>query len=195
MATDGLKFDSVDPAKMLILMALPAESQGLIEKWADQHGASLVFTGMGMIKATQKTTQAILEIKPDFILNLGTAGSRQFAVGTVVECIEIVRRDHPVRFLNKKLVLSGISILPKTNCGTADNIDSSDAAGNYGVVDMEAYAIASVSKEFKIACAVIKCVTDSSEQNVKEMWETNTQAAAKALHQFLMTAKRPPVKN
>lgn len=176
-------------------MALPQESQGLIEKWAAEHGSPLVFTGMGMIKAAQKTTQAILANSPEFVLNLGTAGSRNFDVGTLVECTEVCRRDSAIRFLNKKLQIKKVFDLPETNCGSADFVDSSENAKKFGVLDFEAYALASVCNDFKIPCSMIKYVTDSSNHNAKEQWEKNTLAAAKALSHFLNSVKCPSVKN
>ncbi len=166
-------------------MALPAESQGLIEKWVEDHGHALVFTGMGLLNATQKTTQAIHDHQPKFILNLGTAGSRRHKVGEVVECNEFVRRDQTLSFLNKKISMNAFSKLPTTSCGSADFVDTTENINQYGVVDMEAYAMASVCKDLNIDFGCVKFVSDISDQNVKTQWEENTKAAADALFQFL----------
>lgn len=168
------------------MMALPAESQGLIEKWAEHHGAALVFTGMGMLNATLKTTQGIHQFNPRFILNLGTAGSRQFKVGELVECTEFLRRDQTLSFLNQKISINGFSKLPKASCGSGDFVDFTENIKKFGVVDMEAYAIASVCKSLNIDCGFVKFVSDVSEQNVKKQWEENTKTAAISLQQFLI---------
>lgn len=170
---------------MLILMALPAESQGLIEKWTESQEVPLIFTGMGLINATQKTTQAIQKFNPHFVLNLGTAGSRQHKVGELVECTELLRRDQTLSLLNKKISINGFSNLPKTSCGSADFVDSSESISQFGVVDMEAYAIVTVCKNLNIECGFIKFVSDVSGHDVKKQWEENAKSVAKALHQFL----------
>jgi adenosylhomocysteine nucleosidase len=122
MATERTEFHK----KMLILMALPQESQGLIEPWAEQRQTPLVYTGMGMVNAAAKTTEAILKYQPDFVLNLGTGGSRKFKIGEVVECVEFIRRDQVISFLNRKIKISNFTKLKSTNCGTADFVDGTD---------------------------------------------------------------------
>lgn len=166
-------------------MALPQESQGLIEKWAEQHGSRLIFTGVGLINAAAKTTESIAKFRPQFVLNLGTAGSRQFSPHVLLECTEFLRRDQTLSFLNRKISSTAFSKLPKTNCGSADFVDMSENVNRFGVVDMEAYAIASVCKDLQVQFGVIKFVTDVSDHDVKKQWEKNSKAASLALLQFL----------
>ena len=73
----------------LLLMALPQESQGLFEA----AGIKVYYTGVGKIKSTYAAAKLIEAHKPQWILNLGTAGSKKVAPGTLVECSRYVQRD------------------------------------------------------------------------------------------------------
>ena len=181
-------FQSIETSKMLILMALPLESQGLIEKWAEQHKVPLVFTGMGLIHAAAKATEAIHKFQPQFVLNLGTAGSHQMKPGTVVECTEFLRRDLTLSLLNKKITTTARTSLQATSCGSADNVDTTEAVKGFGVVDMEAYALATVCKIHQVEFCALKVVSDVSKFNVKAEWEKNLQICSEKLYQALTTA-------
>ena len=191
MATERADFHK----KMLILMAVPQESQGLIEPWAKHRQIPLIFTGMGLVNAAAKTAEAIVKYQPEWILNLGTGGSRKFTAGTVVECIEFNRRDHPISFLNKKIKIPSQTQLQTTNCGSADFVDVTDQVEQFGIVDMEAYAIASVCQNFKIKMTCVKSVSDDSTgtpdlKKVKSDWEKNLNICSKNLFEFLQQVEK-----
>ena len=185
MATERTHFHK----KMLILMALPQESQGLIESLAKLRQTPLVFTGLGMVNAAAKTTEAILKYQPEWVLNLGTGGSRQFKIGAVVECVEFIRRDQAISFLNKKLKVPARTKLPTTTCGSADFVDVTEHIEKFGIVDMEAYAIAIVCQNFKIKFTCVKSVSDDSAGEVKSSWEKNSKLCAKNLFEFLQAQR------
>lgn len=169
-------------------MALPEESQGLIEKWAQAQGIPLVFTGMGMIQASAKATEAIQKFQPQFILNLGTAGSQRFPTGTVVECTEFLRRDSTLPFLNKKITVAARTSLAAALCGSADHVGSTEDVKRFGVVDMEAYALATICKKHMVEFCAVKVVSDGSKLNVKSEWENNLRMCSEKLYQALSTA-------
>ena len=52
-----------------------------------------VKTGIGKVKAAVKAQEAIINIKPDFVLNIGTAGSVKHAVGDIIVCSDFLDRD------------------------------------------------------------------------------------------------------
>lgn len=187
MATERADFHK----KMLILMALPQESQGLIEPWAQAREIPLIFSGMGLINATLTTTEAILKFQPEWILNLGTGGSRRFKTGDVVECVEFIRRDQPISFLNKKIKTSQHTKLPVTNCGSADHVDVTEHIEQFGIVDMEAYAIATVCQNFKIKLTCVKTVSDDSAGDAKINWKKNLKICSTNLFEFLQTLAAP----
>ena len=70
-------------------MALSHESQGLFEA----QGLKVHYTGVGKVKATFTAAQMLEKSKPDWVLNLGTAGSKKIKVGELVEVTQFVQRD------------------------------------------------------------------------------------------------------
>lgn len=164
----------------LIFMALPQESQGLFEA----QGLKVHYTGVGKIKTTFAATKLIQELKPDFVLNLGTAGSRKFKQGEIVECTRFVQRD-PLfaEFSQKVFETTAITTLPQVTCGTADFVDYDEPKVQCDVYDMEAYALAYVCDQFKVKFNSIKYITDSSDQNAVKDWKANLSLASRALLQ------------
>lgn len=171
---------------VIILIALKKESNGLIEQTAAIHGIQVHYTGMGMLAAAQKTTEIICKHNPTWILNLGTAGSRHFPVGQMVECIQFSNRT--VQLLGKlKYTIESqpISSWPKAHCGSSDHIDLTDAAHEFEVLDMEAFAMASVCKKMNVRFNAIKYITDNSQGDVSVKWHQQLEAVSLALQKAL----------
>ncbi len=180
MATD-------EKPKMLIVMALPQESDGLIEKIiSEKHkNAVLIYTGVGLIAAAQKTTEAILQHKPDWVLNLGTVGSRKFSKSALIECTEFIYRGEISYIIKNKHTVMAFSNLPTASCASADHVDMGPVAEKYEVMDMEAFAIAKVCENYKIKFNSVKYVTDSSDATMLADWKINLKHGAVALSEFL----------
>ncbi len=185
---------------LMILMALKQESKGLFES----EGIKIYYTGVGKVKATYSAVKLIEIHKPKWVLNLGTAGSKRWPVGTLVECTEFVQRDgmfaptqfaqgntliDPTQLIQRATPLfpqktyksTAISNLPQVTCGTADFVEFGEPKLACDIFDMEAYALAYVCDQQKIKFNAIKYITDSSDKNVLSDWTKNLEAASKAL--------------
>jgi adenosylhomocysteine nucleosidase len=173
--------------KMLIVMALPQESDGLIEKVIEKNGnqAVLIYTGVGLISAAQKTTEAILKFQPVSVLNLGTAGSRKFSISQLIECTEFIYRGETSYMIKNKHKVDPLTNLSRAICASADHVDMNENALKYEVMDMEAYAIAKVCEEYNVRFNSIKYVTDSSDETMLQDWKVNLKHGATALQKFL----------
>lgn len=162
---------------LMILMALKQESQGLFEG----EGIKVYYTGVGKVKATYAAVKLIELHKPKWVLNLGTAGSKRFSVGQLVECTQFVQRDTADLFPQKIYKTTAITDLPEAICGTADFVEFAEPRVACDIFDMEAYALAYVCDQQKIKFNSIKYITDSSDKNVLADWSKNIEAAGKAL--------------
>lgn len=147
-----------------------------------------VFSGIGKARASMVLTQSILELSPDFVLNIGTAGSIHHAVGDIVVCRRFIDRD--LRPLVDNGVISEIDlsnrllsedapinrILDRVNnitetCNTGDSFVTDIANIEGDVVDMESFAHAVVCEHFQMPYLSIKYVTDIIGENSIQHWE------------------------
>jgi len=177
---------------ILVLMALPSESQGLFEK----AGVKVYYSGIGKINATFKTTELILQSRPKKILNLGTAGSHKFKTHDMIECRGFVQKDMDLTPLNfplgetpldeipGRIEIPTITNLPKGICGTGDVFEIGTPKLTCDLVDMESYAIAKVCKKLNTEFTSIKYITDGSDPHAKDDWLKNLKPAAEALLKF-----------
>lgn len=184
-------------------MALPSESQGLLEK----AGFEVLYTGIGKIRATLALTRRLAEgTAPDLILNLGTAGSFKWPPHTLVEVFKVIQRDVDLslaglprgKFPQQRSELSWLSRrmdLPQVVCGTGDSlVEEAQIVGlPCEVLDMEAYALASVAEDFKLTFACFKYVTDTSDKNVLRDWKSTLKSAAEALNEVALAVKKQSV--
>src|SRR4051812_36962902 len=88
------------PQKLLIVMALPRESRGLLEA----AGAHLLYTGVGKVNAAAALARRLAELRcggasPSRVINMGTAGSRSVAAHSLVACNRFRQRDMDVSAL------------------------------------------------------------------------------------------------
>lgn len=175
--------------EIILLMALPSESQGLFEK----ENISVHYCGIGKINAAHKTTELIYLHKPKCILNLGTAGSHKYKTHELIECTAYVQKDMditplgfplgqtPLDHIPGKIESETITNLKKGICGTGDVFEIGQPKLACDLVDMEAYAIAKVCKKMNVNFTAIKYITDGSDPHSKEDWFKNLRPAAEAL--------------
>lgn len=182
----------------LLIMALPAESQGLFEKAAIQ----VHYCGIGKVNAAWKTTELILKNPGRGVLNLGTAGSSRFKTHDLVECSAFVQRDMDIRPLNMPLGetpmddipgrIEGTQLFPSQAhgvCGTGDRFEVGPPELPCDLVDMESYAMAKVCKRYGVSFVSIKYITDGSDHNAHKDWQLNLQKGAEALLNFYQRLK------
>ena len=84
-------------SKPLIVMALPQESRGQLER----AGAEVLYTGVGKVNAAASLARRLAELRctgnsPGLVVNLGTAGSRSVAAHSLVACNRFAQRDMDV---------------------------------------------------------------------------------------------------
>ena len=181
------------PSKLLIVMALPQESRGLLER----AGASVLYTGVGKVNAAAALARRLAENRCagaalPLVVNLGTAGSRTIAAHTLVACNRFAQRDMDVSglgfapgvtpFDETPAVIEfpvRLGHLPQALCSTADSFATHlhDVSGD--VVDMEAFALARVCRGESVDFACAKYVTDGADSDSATHWETALDAAAR----------------
>lgn len=178
------------PSELILVMALPGESQGLFEK----SKIPVHYCGIGKINAAATCAELIALHRPRHILNLGTAGSHRFSTHDVIECSAVVQRDmdlSPLGFPKGQTPLDPIpgKIELKTSfenfkkgvCGTGDSFEIGPPDLHCDLVDMEAYAIAKVCKKMNVSFSAIKYITDGSDHNAHNDWRENLKPAASKL--------------
>jgi len=181
-------------SKSLIVMALPQESRGELER----AGAQVLYTGVGKVNAASTLARRLAELRcagesPSLVVNLGTAGSRTIAAHTLVACNRFSQRDMDVSglgfapgatpFDDTPAVIEFPPVfvqLPQTLCSTADSFATNLHAVDGDIVDMEAFALARVcvSEGARFACA--KYITDGADSDSAAHWQAALQAAARS---------------
>ena len=171
---------------ILIVSALEVETQGKLDDW------DVIYTGVGKINATMTLVDRLTDynyVKPDLVINYGTAGSRKIKKKTLVDCTKFVQRDMDVTglgFLRGETPFEQdppVIIQPQNidfnpigrnaTCGTGDCFVE-DKSQYYGeVVDMEAYALAKVCYNYGVPFISFKNITDGADEQAHEDWEAN----------------------
>jgi len=192
------------PSKLLIVMALPQESRGLLER----AGASVLYTGVGKVNAAAALARRLAEIRcggetQPLVVNMGTAGSRAIAAHTLVAANRFAQRDIDVRGLGFAPGVTPFDDMPpvlefppvfgelkQALCSTADSFatDLHEVSGD--VVDMEAFALARVCVAQNARFACVKYITDGADGDSATHWEAALDNAARAfagLYESLLT--------
>lgn len=154
-----------------------------------------ICTGVGKTKSAMHLTKHICRHKPDFVLNIGTAGTFSHQVGDIFVATHFVDRD----YRNAKLPgieykINGMDLIQNPSlknwiqqyakqgiCSTGDTFVTEVTSSFGDLVDMEAYALASVCKEFDIPFLAIKYITDIIGQNSVSQWEHKLSDARRGL--------------
>jgi adenosylhomocysteine nucleosidase len=157
------------------------------------NNQNTLFTGIGKVNASYELTKAIHKNRPDLIVNLGTAGSSYFSKGDVVCCTQFVQRDMDVRGLGFELYKTPFSNIPLVldyglpmqdfplgACGTGDNFEMEHNTTQYNVVDMEAYALATVAQKESIPFLCLKYISDGADDSAAEDWTVLVHKASLA---------------
>jgi len=189
--------------KPLIVMALPQESRGLLER----AGAQLLYTGVGKVNAAAALARRLAELRcagtpPDRVVNLGTAGSRTIAAHTLVACNRFFQRDMDVSglgfppgvtpFDQAPAIIEFPPVfthLPQSLCSTADSFATHLHAVDGDVVDMEAYALAKVCLLEGMPFACAKYITDGADSDSATHWEAALDAASRSFGALFSTIR------
>jgi adenosylhomocysteine nucleosidase len=190
---------------VLVVMALPQESRGLLER----AGAAPLFTGVGKINASMTLARTLAGLRqagtlPSAVVNFGTAGSRIVPTGRVVECTRFVQRDMDVTALGFERgetpfdptprILEGSRFFPQlqaASCSTADSFATDGHEIDADVTDMEAFALARVCLSEGVRFAAAKYVTDGADGSAASDWADALDAAARAFAELYASIGRP----
>jgi adenosylhomocysteine nucleosidase len=180
--------------RILIVMALPQESRGLLER----AGATVLYTGVGKVNAALTLARRLAEIRSagaplPLVVNMGTAGSRSVARHTLVACHRFAQRDMDVSGLGFAAGVTPFddtapviefptlfAQLPQLTCSTADSFATHRHEIGGDVVDMEAFALARVCIAEKARFACAKYVTDGADSDSASHWEAALDNAARS---------------
>jgi adenosylhomocysteine nucleosidase len=178
--------------KPLIVMALPQESRGQLEKL----GADLLFTGVGKVNAAAALARLLAERRcagapPSMVVNLGTAGSRSISAHSLVACSRFTQRDMDVSGLGFPRGVTPFDDtppalefpplfkqLPQHTCSTADSFATHLHEIDGDVVDMEAFALARVCLAERLRFGCAKYVTDGADSDSAAHWQAALEQAA-----------------
>tara|TARA_A100001388_G_C28761100_1_gene497842 strand:- start:1173 stop:1781 length:609 start_codon:yes stop_codon:yes gene_type:complete len=172
--------------KFLLVCALEVETQGQLDDY------DVLYTGVGKVNATLKLTQKFGKygsyIPYDLVINYGTAGSRKYRKGELVDCTKFIQRDMDVTGLGFQrgetpfekqppLVIETESLFnpigKNATCGSGDSFVE-DRSQYYGeVVDMEAYALSKVCYHYQIPFISFKYISDGADDNANDDWDEN----------------------
>jgi len=183
---------------VLIVMALPVESQSIFER----AGVPVLFSGLGKVNAAMALMRRLMQYRAAHqplprVVNFGSAGSRQFDTGALVACRRFVQRDMDVSALGFALGHTPFedlpaelqfppvfTHLPEGLCGSGDSFETGAARLHCEVVDMEAYALAKVCHVEGAPFACAKYITDGADHAAARDWESNLKHAAVAFWQL-----------
>lgn len=177
----------------LLVFALEMEAQEAF------LGFDTLYTGVGKINAAYQLTKALQRERYGMVINLGTAGSTEFNRGEVVCCSEFIQRDMDATALGfgkfetpfsgkPPLLEYGLHLEgpPSGICGSGDQFEMEHLNPEYNVIEMEAYALASVCKEEGVPFLCLKYISDGADGNAVDDWQLEVKKAAQALKAALL---------
>ena len=182
----GIKMNKKD---ILIVCALEMETNGKLDDW------NIIYTGVGKVNATYELTaelffQRKISHLPKLVINIGTAGSREIPLHTLVDCTKFIQRDMDKTALgfnrgetafetNVPMMLDFSYVKNPWDknyvCGTGDNFvqDISKEIEHIDVFDMEAYALAKTCWKNGIDFVSYKYITDNVNEKSANDWKDN----------------------
>ncbi len=181
--------------KPTLVFAMKEEAQDVFDDY------EVLFTGVGKVNAAYTLSKYLANNKPSMILNLGTAGSRKHAGGSVVNPTQFVQRDMDVTALGFEKYQTPFSNDPvKIDygerfvglqagvCGSGDDFATGEEANNFDCVDMEAYALSLICQREDVAFASLKYISDGADDGADVDWNEALKTAAQTLRKALEEA-------
>ena len=180
---------------MKILFTFAIEEE-VIDTHLSEHETLGIITGIGKSNAALQLTKAIITHKPDYVVNIGTAGTLIHHRGEIFVCQSFCDRDlESTRIPGIDFIISENSPLPPIACfkrafkrgmvNTGDQFITKTTHLTGDVIDMEAYAEALVCKDFNTPFIAIKYISDIVGENSISDWQSALSDARKALTSFI----------
>ena len=185
--------------KILLTFALPDEVVPVSISGFETRNC---ITGVSKPYAAARLARAIVDERPDIIINIGSAGSMpgRAQVGDIFVCNRYLDRD----IMRQSFTSISPEVLPTipeeakafhsvymgTPCqrfftvNTGDDFVTADQPIDGDVVDMEGFAMALVASEFGIPFFSVKYVTDIIGQNSMQIWEERLAQARRDLTEY-----------
>lgn len=134
----------------------------------------VVFTGMGkmrMFSGLVKWHQALPDGRTPVVLNIGSAGSARYPIGTIVPCTHIFNGGCELVEDRIDLPGDGASIFSgdyfmSTQTFSPEQVK--ELSQQYDLFDMEAYAAARFCQMYDIPFYCLKAVSDNLDGNLKD---------------------------
>lgn len=160
-----------------------------------------VLTGVGKTQAAGTLALAIRDIRPDYVLNIGTVGTYRHRQGDILVARHFIDRDMthlPIHDIARDINMSALSFAPHlpsvingeasfnpVTINTGDNfVTSEDEDLGCDAVDMEAFAEAWVCRKAGVPFLSVKYVTDILGRNSIEIWADRLHHAREALSTY-----------
>lgn len=161
-----------------------------------------ILTGVGKTQAAGTLALAIRDIKPDYVLNIGTVGTYRHRQGDILVARHFIDRDMqrlPISDTARDIditahsfaphlpsIINGAESFEPVTINTGDNfVTSEDEDLGCDAVDMEAFAEAWVCRKAGVPFLSVKYVTDILGQNSIDIWADRLRHAREALTAYL----------
>ena len=140
----------------------------------DEVPFPVVFTGMGkmrMFSALVKWRESLPEGSTPVILNIGSAGSAKYSIGTIVPCTRFVNGgcelvDDCIEVPGEGASVFSGDYFMSTQTFSPEQVKA--LSQQYDLFDMEAYAVAQFCKMYDIPFYCLKAVSDNLDGNLKD---------------------------
>lgn len=156
-------------------------------------GMPLVLTGIGKVEAAAVTAAAIAELRPELVLNIGTAGAlRPGLVGLFVPSL-VVNHDYSaeaVRALGHEAVdevelpEGDGTVLATGDLFVTESSVRDRLAERAHLVDMEGFAVARTCQIAQVPCRLVKVVSDAADDSALA-WPAVVDGCARLLGHWL----------
>lgn len=165
---------------ILVLTAIDDE----LDKSRAPEGVEVIYTGVGKINTASATMLAILALRPQLVINYGTAGNIAKIHRGLVEVAHVVQRDMmamPLAPRGRTPFSPELDRLSSGHgsviCGTGDSFVTAPdpwlTDNKIDVVDMELFAVAHVCVRHGLPWRAFKFITDDADEFAADHWQQN----------------------
>jgi nucleoside phosphorylase len=158
------------------------------------NGHDLLVTGVGPVMAQRTLTAYLKDHRPDFILNIGTAGMLldKMELGKIHHIAETLTEDEaPIRL---HMLIDGPGEACLSVRRDIDNRERRDRTHHQyraRLADMECYTFASIAESEGIPMSAIKITTDFADCDTRDMFRKQVETSANKLAEEVMLIIKP----